>query len=105
MALDNAQLVEFCNAQARQIASLIVGMNIRIENAVAEYNARDLGTVITDGGSSNRVLDGSSADGRTIATGGDVWNLVTLMQDIQTFMTQGRKDVLAKWQVHGFSDL
>lgn len=101
MALDNAQLTEFCNDELRQIADKFVGLQIRVDSAVAEYNARNLGTIITDGGSSNPVLDGSAVDGRTIATGGDVWNLVTLMQDFQTFMTQGRIDVLYKWQVNG----
>jgi len=101
MALDNPQLVDFCNDELRQIADRFVQLNIRVDSAVAEYNAKNLGTIITDGGSSNPVLDGSAQDGRTIATGGDVWNLVTLLQDFQTFMTQGRVDVLYKWQVNG----
>lgn len=101
MALDSPQLTEFCNDELRQIADRFVALKIRVDAAVEEYNARNLGTVITDGGSSNNVLDGSATDGRTIATGGDVWNLVTLMQDFQTFMTSGRVDVLYKWQVNG----
>jgi hypothetical protein len=36
-----------------------------------------------------------------VATGGDVFNLVTLINDFQTFMTSGRVDVLYKWQVNG----
>lgn len=101
MALDNTQLTEFCNSELRQIADKFVGLKIRLDSAVAEYNARELGTIITAGGSTNPVLDGSATDGRTIATGGDVWNMVTLMQDMQAFMTQGRVDVLYKWQVNG----
>ncbi len=101
MALDNPQLVEFCNDELRQIADRFVALKIRVDAAVEENNARDLGTVINNGGSSGPVLDGSSTDGRTIATGGDVFNLVTLMQDFQTFMTSGRIDVLYKWQVNG----
>ena len=101
MALDNAQLIEFCNDECRQIADMLVRAKIRVDSAVAEYNARELGTIINAGGSSGPVLDGSATDGRTIATGGDVFNLVTLMQDLQTFMTQGRVDVLYKWQVNG----
>ena len=101
MALDNPQLIEFCNDEVRQIADKFQVMTDRIDAAVAEYNARGLGTIINDGGSTNPVLDGSATDGRTIATGGDVFNFVTLMTDMQTFLTQGRKDVIAKWQVNG----
>ena len=101
MALDNAQLVEFCNDELRQIADRFVALKIRVDAAYEEYNARDLGTVINNGGSTNPVLDGSASDGRTIATGGDVFNLITLMTDFQTFMTGGRIDVLYKWQVNG----
>jgi hypothetical protein len=101
MALDNTQLVEFCNDELRQIADRFVTLNIRVDAAYAEYLARNLGTIINDGGSTNPVLDRSETDGRTIATGGDVYNLITLMQDFQTFMTQGRVDVLYKWQVNG----
>jgi hypothetical protein len=101
MALDNPQLVEFCNDELRQIADRFVALKIRVDSANSEYNARNLGTVINDGGSTNPVLDGSATDGRTVATGGDVWNLVTLLQDFQTFMTSDRVDVLYKWQVNG----
>jgi hypothetical protein len=101
MALDNPQLVEFCNDELRQIADRFVALQIRVDHAYQEYLARELGTVINDGGSTNPVLDGSATDGRTIATGGDVYNLVTMFQDFQTFMTSGRVEVLYKWQVNG----
>ena len=101
MALDNAQLIEFCNDEIRQIADQFVRLKARADAAITEYNARDLGTIINAGGSANPVLDGSAADGRTIGTGGDVFNMVTLMQDYQTFHTTGRNDVLFKWQVNG----
>ena len=101
MALDNPQLDEFCNDEVRQIADAFVALKARVDSAVTEYNARGLGTIINDGGSSNPVLDGSATDGRTIGTGGDVFNFVTLLQDFQTFYTSGRNDVLYKWQVNG----
>lgn len=101
MALNAPQLVEFCNSDLRQIADLLTRLNTRSEAAYATYNARNLGTVINDGGASNPVLDGSATDGRTICTGGDVYNMVTLLTDLATFMTQGRRDVLAKWNVNG----
>lgn len=101
MALDNPQLLEFANDELRQLADKFVALKIRVDAAVTQYNARGLGTIINDGGSTNSVLDGSATDGRTIATGGDVFNLVTLLQDFQTFYTSGRNDVLYKWQVNG----
>lgn len=101
MALDSAQLVTFCNDELRQIADDFVALKIKVDSAYAEYNAKNLGTVINDGGAQNNVLDGSATDGRTIATGGDVYNIVTLLTDFQTFLNQGRIDVLYKWQVNG----
>jgi hypothetical protein len=101
MALDSPQLVDFCNDELRQIADRFVALKIRVDAAYAEYLARTLGDVINDGGSTNPVLDGSETDGRTIATGGDVFNLITLMTDFQTFLNSGRVDVLYKWQVNG----
>ena len=103
MALDNPQLADFCNGELRQIADKFVQLKTRVDAAYAEYLARNLGTVINDGGSANPVIDGSATDGRTIATGGDVYNMVTLLQDFQTFYTSGRNDVLFKWQVNGVS--
>lgn len=101
MALDNAQLKEFCNDELRQIADLQTWLNIRIAAAVAEYYARNLGGIIDSGGAGNSVLDGSLTDGRTIVVGGDVYNFVTLLEAHQVFMTQERRDVLAKWNVNG----
>lgn len=101
MALDNPQLVEFCNSDVRQIADMFVRLKTRVDAAVAIYNARGLGTVINNGGAAEPVADGSVRDGRTIATGGDVFNIVTLMQDFQTFYTAGRNDVVFRWQVNG----
>ena len=101
MALDSPQLIAFCNEDLRQIADKLVAIDIQLAPIIAEYEAKNLGTVINDGGSSGPVLDGSASDGRTIVTGGDVFNLMTLLIDLQTFLTQGRKDVLYKWQVNG----
>jgi len=102
MALDSTQLVEFCNDELRQLGDRLKALDIRTAAAVAEYNARDLGTVINAGGSSGPVLDGSASDGRTIVTGGDVFNLITMLQEVQTFFAvSGRRDVIAKWNVNG----
>jgi len=102
MHLDNAQLTEFANDELRQLGDLIKKLDLRSAAAISEYNARNLGTVINDGGSANPVLDGSATDGRTICTGGDVFNLVTLLQNLQTFFSEsGRRDVVNKWNVNG----
>jgi hypothetical protein len=102
MALDNPQLVEFCNDELRQIGDRLTALDLRASAAIAEYNARNLGTVIDSGGSSNPVLDGSATDGRTIVTGGDVYNIITMLQDLQTFFAAtGRRDAIAKWNVNG----
>ena len=102
--LSNQQLVEFSNSDLRQIADLMVRIDTRTSAANATYLARDLSTIINDGGSTELIADGSATDGRTRCAGGDVFNLVTLMGDFQTFLTQGRKDVLAKWKVQGSRD-
>ena len=102
--LNNAQLIEFCNSDLRQIADKLVQLDTRTDAAGATYLARDLGTVINAGGSTELITDGSTTDGRTRCAGVDVFNLVTLMTDFQAFMTQGRKDVLAKWKVNGSRD-
>jgi hypothetical protein len=102
MALDNAQLVEFCNDELRQLGDMLTRLDLRTTAANAEYLARDLGTIIEAGGSSGPVLDGSATDGRTICAGGDVYNLITLVQALQTFFAvAGRRDVIAKWNVNG----
>ena len=99
--LNNAQLVEFCNKTLRPLADQLQTIVTKLPLTEAVYNARNLGTVITDGGAENLITDDSQSDGRTRVTGGDVFNLITLIQDMQTFLTQGRKDVIAKWQVNG----
>lgn len=100
--LDSPQLTEFCNDELRQLGDQLKRIDLRSAAALAEYNARNLGTVINDGGASNPVLDGSAVDGRTICTGGDVYILVTLLQDLQTFFAAGdRRSAVTKWNTNG----
>jgi hypothetical protein len=101
MALDNTQLVDFCNDELRQLADQFIRLRIRCQAATAEYNARNLGTIINDGGASNVIVDGSATDGRTQRVGGDVYNFVTMIADYNTWMTQGRIDVASGWNVNG----
>lgn len=99
--LSDPQLVDFCNATLRPLADRLQSLATLLPLAEAVYNARNLGTIINDGGAGNLIADGSDSDGRTRRVGGDVYNLITLVQDLQTFLTQGRKDVIAGWQVNG----
>ena len=99
--ITNPQVVNFANNDMRILGDMLTKLNIRSAAASATYSAADLGTVITAAGSSNLITDGSEIDGRTRCTGGDIFNMVTLLNDLATFMTQGRKDVLAKWNVNG----
>lgn len=99
--INNPQLREFCNADLRQVADLLVQIDARSSDSIETYNARNLGGVIDAAGAGNLITDGSETDGRTRVVGGDVYNMVTLLQDFQTWLTQGRKDVLSKWKVNG----
>jgi hypothetical protein len=69
--INDPQLTEFCNADLRQIADVMVRLDSRTFDANATYVARNLGTVIDTGGSSNLITDGSATDGRTRVAGGD----------------------------------
>jgi hypothetical protein len=98
----NAQLTDLCNNRLRRIADKLSGLDLLSQLARGEYTQRNLGDVITAGGSTNAIMDGSEADGRTRVVGGDVWNLVTLLNDLDTFFaTNSRRDVIAKWEVNG----
>ena len=87
--INNTQLRDFCNDDLRTISDILQKLAILATVHISTYNARDLGTIINDAGASNFVGDGSDADGRTRVTGGDVFNLVTLLQDLNTLLTQG----------------
>lgn len=99
--LSNPQLVHFCNEDVRQLADRLAALDVALTPFLETYNARDLGTIIEAGGAGNLIDDGSEQDGRTRVVGGDVYNFVTLIQDLQTFITTGRRDVIYRWQVNG----
>ena len=101
MPIQNAQLSDFCNAELRQIADQLQRLKIRTAAATAIYYARNLGNVIDSAGPSNAVDDGADLDGRTIVTGGDVYNVVGLLNDLTTFLNSDRQQVIAKWNVNG----
>ena len=99
--ITNPQVIEAANTDYRQLADMLVRLNIRAAGASATYLARGLQSQINAAGSSNFVTDGSGTDGRTRVTGDDIFSFVTLLDNFVTFMTQDRKDVLAKWKVNG----
>jgi hypothetical protein len=100
--IDSPQLRSFCNEVLRPVADALAELDQRAPGIVAEYNQKLLGTVINAGGSTNLITDGSETDGRTRVAGGDVYNLITLVEAFRAFIdASGRRDVLAKWQVNG----
>jgi hypothetical protein len=100
--IENPQLTAFCNSSLRVIADKLAAVDLVLAGIKEEYEAKLLGTIINDAGSTNLIADGSATDGRTRVSGGDVFNLITLLTDLQAFVTEGRRDVIAKWQVNGY---
>lgn len=98
MPITNAQVVNFANEYCRPLANHLSSAIAEAAEASTTYLARDLSTPIEAAGAGELIVDGSATDGRTPVVGGDIYNLVTLMNDFATFMTQGRRDVLAKWK-------
>lgn len=104
--LTNAQLVAFSNEVLRPIADAIARIDAIAPGIRAEYDAKGLGTIIEAGGPTEMIADGSAADGRTRVTGGDVYNIITLVDGLRTWVdASGRRAVLAKWQVNGLRGL
>lgn len=100
--INNPQLTRFCNESLRVIADKLAEIDKNLAGIQKDYVAKNLGTIINDAGSTNLITDGSESDGRTRVAGGDVYNLVTLLTDLQTFITEGRRDVIAKWQIRSY---
>ena len=94
------QLTSFANEYLRPLADAMAKLDLDLTPTVEVYNSRNLGTIINDAGAGNLIDDGSAVDGRTRVTGGDVYNLITLINDFQAFITSGRRDVIYRWQVH-----
>ena len=101
--ISNPQLNDFCNGSLRVIADKLAEIDKDLDGINEEYAAKNLGTIINDAGSTNLIDDRTDDnDGRTRVAGGDVYNFVTLLTDLQAFITDGRRDVIAKWQVNGY---
>lgn len=100
--ITDAQVVNFANEYLRPIADQLTRIDQNIPIIVAVYNNRDLGTEIEKAGAGSTLDDGSSASGRTKRSGGDIYNMITLLQNLKEFMdVPGRRDVVLGWQVNG----
>lgn len=100
--INDVQLRDFCNSDLRIIADLLTRLDVRATGAIETYNARNLGSIIDSAGAGNLIADGSETDGRTRCVGGDVYNFVTLMTELEAFFAaNSRRDVVGKWQVNG----
>lgn len=87
--ITDPQVVAFCNNEVRPMADRLYSAYFRAKATLADYNAGDIGTKISNGGSSNFVGDGSAVDGRTRMTGGDVFNLITTLTAYIAFVENG----------------
>jgi multidrug efflux pump subunit AcrA (membrane-fusion protein) len=99
--IENPQLAELSNAEFRQLADMLKRLSIRAPAAIAIYEARNTGTVINAAGALKTVSDGANADGRTMVTGGDVFEFVNALQRFMAFYDAETQAVVDKWNVNG----
>lgn len=100
--ISNPQVVAFSNQELRPLADLLFKAYYKALELDQNYVANNIGTLIDAGGASNLLNDGSLTDGRTRISGGDIYNFVTLISDLITFLeSPGRLDVITKPHVNG----
>lgn len=106
--ISNPQVVAFSNQRIRPLCDQMYSLYYNAKAVVADYNAGDIGTKIDAGGAGNNIADGSSTDGRTVITGGDIYNVITWAQQIINFVenqavsTADRLSVISKPHVNQF---
>lgn len=106
--ITNIQVVAFANQKVRPIADKLYSAYYHAKSVIADYNAGDIGSKIDAGGAGNLIDDGSSVDGRTRITGGDVYNIITALQEFVDYYEGGvvtqadRTTVIAKPHVNQF---
>lgn len=105
MALNNPQVVRFANDRCRPLADSLARVRNEAIAVREDYFAQDIGSKINAGGAGNLVEDGSATDGRSPITGGDLYNLITLIEalvgPVDPFLTTDRAAVINKIQVNG----
>ena len=97
--ITNAQVVAFANNRVRPLADKLNRARNEALEVLADYNAQGIGSLINAAGDSNLIADGSAVDGRPRMSGGDIYNLVTLIDALTTtsaFFTTDRATVVKK---------
>lgn len=102
MALNsNPQVIAYSNNRVRPLADKLIRARRDLKAAVEEYNDQNIGSLINAAGDGNILADGSATDGRPQMVGGDLYNFVTLLQDLDTFFNSGRVTVIDKAMGNG----
>ena len=102
----NPQVVAFANEQIRPLANRLYQAYYAAKQAIANYNAADIGTKIEAVGAGELIADGSATDGRTRITGGDIYNMLTALGEFVDYYEGGavtqadRTSVITKPHVH-----
>lgn len=94
-------VVAFSNNRVRPLADKLIRARRELKAVVEEYNDQNIGSLINTGGAGNLIADGSLTDGRPRLVGGDLYNFVTLLQDLDAFFTAGRVTVIDKAMGNG----
>jgi hypothetical protein len=99
--ITNPQVVAFANNRVRPIADKLIRARRDLQAVVEEYTDQNVGSLIDAAGDGNLIADGSATDGRPRLAGGDIYNLITLLQDLDTFFNAGRVTVIDKAMGNG----
>lgn len=108
MAITNPQVIAFSNSRVRPICDEMYSLYYHAKSLIADYNAGNIGTLIDSAGSGDSLTDGSETDGRTVITGGDIYNVITWAQQLVNFVenqavtTADRLTVIGKPHVNQF---
>jgi hypothetical protein len=100
--IDNPQAVKFSNEEIRTLADEIVRVSKHINHAAAEYVAQGLAGQFPN--DATEVDDGSHVDGRSIITGADVNDMISIASDIKALLESEagvRLTAIMKVQVNG----
>lgn len=94
-------VVAYSNNRVRPLADKLIAARRLAQAAIEEYNDQNIGSQINAAGDANLIADGSATDGRPRMVGGDIYNFVTLLQDLDTFFNAGRVTVIDKAMGNG----
>lgn len=104
--ITNPQVIRFVNERVRPICDKLFSVWKDSGETIQEYNSGNIGSLINDAGAGNNIADGASVDGRNILTGGDVYNVITALQQLINYVenaavtTADRRDVITKPHVN-----